>query len=365
HFAPRHSLSEVSIFINLRDKLKDNIIDISIDYQKDLFTHSGIELMFERLETIFENYFKYPESKLIKQSILGKNEINHLTKFNQTDINLGNEDNFIARFNKSVESYPDNIAISDNGKNYRYSELSNLSLSMASKVWEQGKSSDTIAVIMKKSVDLIITILGILNTGKSYLPIDPNTPDDRIDYMLDNSNVSLIICDSSFESNLVRKYDTINIMAEDLSDNSILKESTCINHKTDAYTIYTSGSTGNPKGVSISHGNLINYINWAASYYNLGNKLIFPLYSSISFDLTITSIFLPLAEGGQIVVYEDEDFENAFLKIFEDNLVNTVKLTPSHLRIIQNMTFNTSSIKQLIVGGEELTYNISRTIYRN
>ncbi|MBZ0289465.1 MAG: amino acid adenylation domain-containing protein, partial [Anaerolineae bacterium] len=131
-----------------------------------------------------------------------------------------------------------------------------------------------------------------------------------------------------------------------------------------AYMIYTSGSTGKPKGVMIEHRSLVNYIWWARGQYLDGEVRDFPLFSSLSFDLTVTSIFTPLITGGQIVVYpEDSGVRGmSILKVIEDGAVDVVKLTPAHLTLIRDLDFSRTRIKAFIVGGEDFKTELARAI---
>ncbi len=136
-----------------------------------------------------------------------------------------------------------------------------------------------------------------------------------------------------------------------------------------AYIIYTSGTTGKSKGVIIEHQALTNYISWAAKTYvknGIGN---FPLFTSISFDLTMTSIFTPLVTGFAIVVYEDRESEKVMLidNIVEKNNVHIVKLTPSHLKVIREKEMEglQSNIKGFIAGGENLDAQLAEDICKN
>lgn len=362
HFAPKHSFSELSVFINLRDKLKDNIVEFSIDYQKDLFSVKDIDMMSDRLKNLFLQYFNNPGLKICEIDPVCPEDVDLIESFNNTLSEDG--ELFLSRFNESVKLYPLRTAITDKKKNYSYEQIDRLSDIFAKLVYEADCGKNAVAVIMKKSVELIISILGILKAGMSYVPVDPKTPQDRISFMIQNSDIKLVAVDADSSDIVPDGFVKLCVLSEELDSMAHTDFYREINGSDSAYTIYTSGSTGYPKGVSVTHANLSNYINWAAGYYKLEEPLIFPLYSSISFDLTVTSIFVPLASGGSIVVYEEADFENAFLQIFEENQVNTVKMTPSHMRIIQNMKFN-STIKQMIVGGEELTFNLSKTIFRN
>jgi amino acid adenylation domain-containing protein len=131
-----------------------------------------------------------------------------------------------------------------------------------------------------------------------------------------------------------------------------------------AYIIYTSGSTGTPKGVQINHGNLLNYIDWAASYY-VDGETNFPLYSSLAFDLTVTSIYTPIFTGNTIVVYSGIDKALIVQEIIADNQVDIIKLTPSHLKIVRSVGSIKSRVKKMIVGGENLELELADDIIKN
>ena len=131
-----------------------------------------------------------------------------------------------------------------------------------------------------------------------------------------------------------------------------------------AYVIYTSGSTGTPKGTMIQHRSLVNYIWWAKKHYVTVDKPAFPLYSSISFDLTVTSMFVPLIAGGSVVVYGEDGHTGdlAILRVIDDDAVDILKLTPSHLALIRDTIAGTTRCHTLIVGGEDFKTDLARAI---
>ncbi|MGZ4111308.1 MAG: condensation domain-containing protein, partial [Tumebacillaceae bacterium] len=137
-----------------------------------------------------------------------------------------------------------------------------------------------------------------------------------------------------------------------------------ISHADDpVYVIYTSGSTGNPKGTVITHGGLVNYIVWASKAYRVGADDAFALYSSLAFDLTVTSLFTPLLVGARMVIYAENGEEFVLHQILRDNQATIVKLTPAHLALIKDGDSFDSRVRALIVGGDELKSMLCKQVY--
>ncbi|HEX2269383.1 MAG TPA: amino acid adenylation domain-containing protein, partial [Pyrinomonadaceae bacterium] len=131
------------------------------------------------------------------------------------------------------------------------------------------------------------------------------------------------------------------------------------------YVIYTSGSTGQPKGVGITHRSLVNYISWAKDVYLQNENLATALYSSLAFDLTVTSIYMPLISGNKIVIHNWDGKEAPLEKILRDEQTGVLKLTPSHLSLIKEADNRQTSVKRLIVGGEALGTELARQVHES
>ncbi|WP_156524433.1 non-ribosomal peptide synthetase, partial [Bacillus siamensis] len=241
-----------------------------------------------------------------------------------------------------------------------YRELNERSNQIARLLLKKGVQPETIVGIMAdRSPEMIAGMIGILKTGAAYLPIDPDYPERRIKYLLEDSRTNLILTNRDDS----RKYNVETVFLKgDFDKYSIENIDINRNPLKHAYVIYTSGSTGKPKGTMITQKGLVNYIYWANKTYVKGDALDFALYSSISFDLTVTSIFTPLISGNKIVVYRNDENEPLIRKVFKDKKAGIVKLTPSHLSLIKDLDNNSSSIKRLIIGGEDLKSDLALKI---
>ncbi|WP_036723329.1 amino acid adenylation domain-containing protein, partial [Paenibacillus forsythiae] len=182
-------------------------------------------------------------------------------------------------------------------------------------------------------------------------------------YMLEDSGAKLLLTQNRLweeVTSAVKLVDLDDYQAY-ASDSSNL--GTIVQPDALAYLIYTSGTTGLPKGAMITQQGLVNYIWWARKVYVAEDKLDFPLYSSISFDLTVTSVFTPLITGNTIRIYEGTDKVALIRRIVKENQVDVLKLTPTHLSLIQEMNIGSGSrIRKLIVGGENLSTSLAKNI---
>lgn len=181
------------------------------------------------------------------------------------------------------------------------------------------------------------------------------------------------------EKKPLEKKLTTDIIMVDYLEKTLSKESDQkpgpINQPGDlAYIIYTSGSTGKPKGVAVEHQGVTNYIYWASQKYVQNEPVNFPLYTPITFDLTVTSLFTPLITGNAVLVYRGENKEILIEKILKENKVGVIKLTPSHLKLIREQKTSqlphpqtqkgiSSNLKRFIVGGEALETNLARDTF--
>jgi amino acid adenylation domain-containing protein len=190
----------------------------------------------------------------------------------------------------------------------------------------------------------------------------------RVQEILDDAGVACLVSDTeaSLAPNMLTLsvdalFDSSQLPAHDASG-ARFSEHADIDPGSPAYLLYTSGSTGKPKGVVVSHGSLMNYLNWASRYYATASPMVMPLFTSIGFDLTVTSLFLPWLSGGTLRVFPQTADHQALLllDVIRDRIINTIKLTPAHLKVLINAEAGSPAIRQLIVGGEDLKTETAR-----
>jgi amino acid adenylation domain-containing protein len=275
-----------------------------------------------------------------------------------SEIKKTQTDTIVDLFYQQVEKTPDEIAVVYKEQKLTYNELNNLSNQLAHYLISEKDVivGDLVSIMQSRSEMLIVCILGILKSGAAYVPIDPEYPQQRISYLQNDCNCKFTLDQNSLNHFLVSKEKyavtaptSISLKPHDL-----------------AYIIYTSGSTGNPKGVTIEHHNLLHYLYNVSDYIdtNSNNSGCFT-HLSLSFDASITEIFLPLIFGKKLILSSGTG-----LAIFDDvNLFkyapyDFIKLTPSHISILISVINKETRPKlatKYIIGGEALyNYHINQ-----
>lgn len=236
----------------------------------------------------------------------------------------------------------------------------------------------------------LISVFAINSIGAAFVPIDDNTPEERLDFIFkDSSSKKILTTEESFKNiNKARfkeeakfiSFETINKYLPQIENKfkKVFKNKSEINDLKEykkrmlriiekeeskasldllSYIIYTSGSTGNPKGVAINNRNLANYMLFCKSVYS-DNKTNVAFYSSISFDLTITSTFMPLLTGNTVYVFNGKNPQLVLKEIISNKDIDLIKLTPAHLVLLNNLDCSKSNVNKLIVGGDILSNDI-------
>ncbi len=348
--------------IHLFDLNDEDSMSVAYDYKKELFEKEDISNLHNRILEIINQIISNEEILLKDIEVVTKEEKNKiLNEFNNTKIEYPHNKTIVDLFEEQVEKTPENIAVMFEDKKMTYKELNERANKLARYLVESGvKENEVVSILLDKNFELVISILAVLKTGACYVPIDTNYPENRIEYILDESKSCVLLTTSNikYKSDIAIYVDEISTLDKFETSNLNYKNSS---NKL-AYIIYTSGSTGKPKGVRVSHKSLVNYIYWAKKFYCDNKPTNFPLYSSISFDLTITSIYTPLISGGRIIIYNDSDILVTLRKIFRDDISNIAKLTPAHLSLIQELEFSSTNIRKIIVGGDILLQEICKKI---
>ncbi|MGW8460335.1 non-ribosomal peptide synthase/polyketide synthase [Bacillus atrophaeus] len=340
-------------------------MNIYFEYNAKVYDRASMERIREHFVQILHQVVADADIQVEQVELLTEGEKRHLLQTLNDTAAPYPQTAVYQLFEEQSQRTPDQAAVIDKDEQLTYRQLNERANQLARTIRAKGVQADhPVAIISRNSIESVVGILAILKAGGAYVPIDPEYPQDRIQYMLDDSQAGIVLMQRDVREQL--NYKGVTVLLDEESsyheDASNLEPLSDANHL--AYVIYTSGSTGKPKGVLIEHQGLTNYIWWAKEVYVKGEKTNFPLYSSISFDLTVTSIFTPLVTGNTIIVYDGEDKTALLASIVQDPRVDIIKLTPAHLQVLKAMNIdNKTAIRKMIVGGENLSTRLAQSIY--
>ncbi len=341
----------------------DSGIGLYYDYKTELYSDSDIELMHDHLLNIVIQLVDNDEIMVKDIEVLSETEKNYKKYHINSEFDeIIYEHTVIDLFLEQVNNEPSNIAVYHGTQTVNYKELDKLSNQFANYFASNNVGvGDKVGLMLPHSVKMIAVILGLHKCGACYIPITPAYPINRVKYMLNDSDAKMICVDTSGDDYVDYGIYSVDVMNIDLSGYN--DEFNAVSSKEQiAYIIYTSGSTGVPKGVMVTHKNLANYAKFAAKRYMPNKGDIFAFHSSISFDLTITSIFAPLICGNALDIYYDDAGEFVLYDVLSAKRANIIKLTPSHLKLIVDKLFVDSAIDRFILGGENLNTELAKRV---
>ncbi|MCV0025607.1 surfactin non-ribosomal peptide synthetase SrfAB [Bacillus sp. XT-2] len=341
---------------------REEEISLSFDYATALFKDETIRRWSSHFVNLIKAAAVNPNVRLSDLEILSPVETAALLEEKKQTTHSGN-DTFASLFEKQVQQTPDHPAVISGGNQLSYRELDEQANQLAHHLRAHGAGSeDIVAVVMDRSADLMTAVLGVMKAGAAFLPIDPDTPEERIRYSLEDSGARFTVVNERNMTAIGQYQGTvINIDQADWRNESKERPEPISGPKNLAYIIYTSGTTGKPKGVQIEHRNLTNYVSWFSKEAGLAETDKSVLLSSYAFDLGYTSIFPVLQAGGELHIVPKETYTapDQIGRYIKEHGITYIKLTPSLFHTMVNTASFTKephfeSLRLIVLGGEKI-----------
>lgn len=322
--------------------------------------------MLERVPAWFESILSQALSdvdiKVADLQLLSTRETGLLNVFNTTPQSIPGY-GIGQKLQKYADENPETSALTCGNEQLSYQQLKRRVDGLASTL----PGDHPLPILLPRGVDFVVAVLAALSRNIPFVPLDVDHPDDRLKTILTTLGSPAVLTDRNNNDRLPGYGDVILI--DDPHAHAAEKLRMFNSEPTEvAYIIFTSGTTGQPKGVEVNHLSLNNYLHWAAHFYCNEQAVRMPLFSSVAFDLTLTSLLLPIFTGGTVRVYPQthQSSQLAVLDVFKDDEVDIVKLTPSHLRLVlqgsQKLRAR-SSIKGLVLGGEDFPRQLAMSAH--
>ena len=353
---------------------EENCYTIKVSYAKEMYTEEEISSFLNGYISILQLSLD-AEKKIKDITVLGDVEKEKLLNdFNNTDheYDVPDSSTLYSLFEAQAEKNKEKVCLKADNKEITFGDFKAYAERIDSKIRSITKEEKSvIAVICERSFEMYGAVYGIIRGGNAYLPIDPNYPQERIDYILSNSNAKAVVTQDKF-CHLAGNTPCINA-TEILNNKEIVEKTEVLATENDtAYVIYTSGSTGNPKGAKISHKSAVNRILWMDDFYPLDENDVILQKTPYTFDVSVWELFWWGIKGRTLCASKpDEHFLPA--KILEET--NNHKVTHLHfvpsvfdifLTYLENNPdeqYKFNSVKYVFLSGEALTANSIKRFY--
>lgn len=342
----------------------DNCFHFHFEYNPEIYEKYIAESFLQSIVTCLSAIIEDTGEKLSSYPLIDETEqLKVLTEFNLPSVAVDNGETLVQIFAKIVEQYPSSTAIQCDDVSISYAELDKRSSALASSLaaHENFKKGEFVGLLLDRSEWIVIGIIGVLKAGGVYLPMDPSNPAERINYIINDSGIKILLVDKIAKINIPDAVQLLDI--KDKSENNIGSlNDFAPKADSGAYIIYTSGTTGLPKGCLISHRNVVSLFKNTADLFEFSHSDVWPMAHSFNFDFSVWEIFGALLHGGKLVIFSKDDIKDPadFIKKMEKHKITVLNQTPAAFYNLINYGLLpedkawSSHLRYVIFGGDRL-----------
>ena len=332
----------------------------AFEYNTDLFDGATVTRLIGHFQTLLEGIVANPDQPIATLPILTEAEKHQLlVEWNDTAADFPRHLCVHHLFEEQAERTPDAIAVRFKDEMLTYCELNCRANRLAYHLQTLGVKPETlVGICAERSPEMVVGLLGILKAGGAYVPLDPAYPPERLAFMLEDSQAPILLTQKKLLERLPPHHAQTVLLDDPAPHANDDNPVSNVSPENLAYIIYTSGSTGQPKGVMILHRGVVNYLAWCKMAYPVEEGTGAPVHSSISFDLTVTSLFAPLACGRCVhLLPEDLAIETLAGALRHNTDYSLIKITPAHLQVLGEQLAAhdvAGRTRSFVIGGENL-----------
>jgi len=348
-----------------RDYGKKQALQLQVQFCFAYFSQEEIELLAKRIFFILEQFSNALDQQVGTIATLPQKEREELLHtFNDTKSTYPEDKTVISLFEEQAKTTPDATAITFEGEQISYKTLNERSNQAANYLRGKGvKREMLVPICIERGIDMVTGILGILKAGGTYVPVDPDYPQDRIAYMLEDSKARIIVSSQKSRQKLQESKATIIELdgdREKISREPVASPNEQPSPRDLAYVIYTSGSTGKPKGVMIEHRSVVNLLTSIAKEVNFTQDSTFLSVTTYSFDICYLELYMPLITGASLVIVSRETASDGYqlAKSLEEHLPTHMQGTPSTWQLLADAGWENREQVKMLIGGEAVKEGI-------
>jgi len=344
-------------------------LGLFFEYATDLFDESTIDGFAQHLVRLIASIVANPSANIGELDILPPEERKQLLiDWNDTACDFGSANTVHELIEQQAARTPDAIALEYGDEKLSYRQLDDQATRLAKVLVEKGaKPGDMIGLFLDRSTRMLVAMLGILKTGAAYVPMDPGYPVERLNFMTEDSDIRLLVTERSLASESPT-FNGQSVLVEDAisSDNGLQNDvlKNLANPEASAYVIFTSGTTGRPKGVQIPHRAVVNFIGSMAKTPGMTASDTICAVTTLSFDIAVLELLLPLTVGARIVIADRTTASDAtsLAKLIETSRSTIMQATPATWRMLLESGWAGNSNLRILSGGEALSNELAERL---
>lgn len=363
-FTVPHRFENFEIFCNILDRRGDLTIEWA--YNTQLFSAEATEHRVHSFVALLTQIAHAPNLALDDLSLFSAIDREIVDQVNSTQLVLPETATVLSMLESARCAYPEAEALVAGEVRFSYQALHDQSNRLANYLQAQGvEKGDWVALCLERNEHMVVAILALMKLGATYVPLDPAYPADRVAYIIANANASLIITQSHFLAALP-EHSGSNICLDELASqldkhSSLVPEAVPVSAEDLIYVIYTSGSTGNPKGVKLKHINVANFLTAMAQTPGLASSDRLVAVTTLSFDIAVLELMLPLTVGACVVVATRDQATDAdaLQALMAKERASTLQATPATWRMLFQGGWQGQRNLKALVGGEALPRDLA------
>ena len=340
---------------------QDRSVELQVQYNADLFNEDRMRELFDGFERFLGEIADAPESQINELNVISANQQQKLAvEWNATEMEYPTQSTLHQEFSSAAASTPQKPCVVFEDTTLSYAQVDQRSNQIAAYLIEQGiGAGDLVGICVERSAEMLVQLYGILKTGAGYVPLDPDYPADRLQYMCDHSGLKLIVTQKSL-AQTAGEFGKPTVELDSLSKEIDAQSTQCPPQTAGpsdvCYVIYTSGSTGKPKGVRVPHGAVLNFLHSMKQQPGFGPDDSVLAVTTLSFDIAVLELFLPSLFGGRVVIADrritSDGIEMA--KALDDQNISLLQATPATWRLLLAANWTGKSDLKVLCGGEPM-----------
>ena len=366
HHDPRHHIR-----FHVHDFNNSGDFHVYLDLNTKIFNAEEQKQVPQHFLKLLDAFIENHNQQIDEVSLITEFEALKIKQWNNTTVEYSKNETLLTKFKTQSLKTSNNIALVFEKESLTYKLLDEKSNQVAHFLINNGiNKNDIITVSLNRSLEMMIYIYGIIKAGAAYLPLEINTPLERLKFILKDTNSKIIFYNhKNLEEEILKNFNCLHVKTidEQISSQNVTSPETNIKSDDLAYVIYTSGSTGEPKGVKCHHGGICNRLNWMDNDYPITINDTFLQKTPITFDVSLWELFWPLQKGAKLIVEIPDGHKNPekLIGTIKQHQVTNIHFVPSMLNVfIQTYGVDScNSLKRIFCSGEALSVPVVKSTY--